>query len=337
MLGKEEEKMELPPGFRFHPTDEELISHYLFQKVLDSCFCCRAIGEVDLNKCEPWDLPSMAKIGEKEWYFFCVRDRKYPTGLRTNRATDAGYWKATGKDREIHKAKTLVGMKKTLVFYKGRAPKGENTNWVIHEYRLEGKYSAYNLPKTARNEWVICKVFQKSSGGKKTHISGLMTLSSDSNEFHQSSLIILPPLTDSSPNSSDNRTTNPIVDNTPHVTCFSDPILEDQKSQVDMIINNSFNTSPASTLFEKSSVPVSSLYSSQFAPNFWNQQYPDGVLMPEQSILKFLLDNNCANMKQKSKEFSQGTDISSVVSNHDLVDDPSSSGGPVDLDCLWNY
>lgn len=90
-------------------------------------------------------------MGEKEWYFFCVRDRKYPTGLRTNRATKAGYWKATGKDSAIYRGRSLVGMKKTLVFYSGRAPKGEKSNWVMHEYRLEGKHCvSYPPSKTAK-------------------------------------------------------------------------------------------------------------------------------------------------------------------------------------------
>ncbi|KAI3815017.1 hypothetical protein L1987_14668 [Smallanthus sonchifolius] len=170
---------QLPPGFRFHPTDEELISCYLLPKVLDGSFTCRAIADVDLNKCEPWDLPQRAKMGEKEWYFFSLRDRKYPTGLRTNRATKAGYWKATGKDREIYSSKTssLVGMKKTLVFYRGRAPKGEKSNWVMHEYRLDGKFAYHFLNKCSKDEQVISRVFQKSgnggSGGTKRVASGM--------------------------------------------------------------------------------------------------------------------------------------------------------------------
>ena len=60
-----EELVDLPPGFRFHPTDEEIITFYLKEKVLDSRFTAVAMGEADLNKCEPWDLPSKYSIQEK--------------------------------------------------------------------------------------------------------------------------------------------------------------------------------------------------------------------------------------------------------------------------------
>ncbi|CAN8255902.1 unnamed protein product [Cochlearia groenlandica] len=205
--GDHEELLKMPPGFRFHPTDEEIITFYLKEKVLDSRFAALAMGEADLNKCEPWDLPKRAKMGEKEFYFFCQRDRKYPTGMRTNRATVSGYWKATGKDKEIFKGKgCLVGMKKTLVFYRGRAPKGEKTNWVMHEYRLEGKYSYHNLPKTARDEWVVCRVFHKNNPLTTTTqvmtrtipIEDLTRMDSLENIDHLLDFSSLPPLMDPS-------------------------------------------------------------------------------------------------------------------------------------------
>ncbi|KAG6493715.1 hypothetical protein ZIOFF_048709 [Zingiber officinale] len=151
---KAEECMELPPGFRFHPTDEEIITHYLMPKAIDTSFSSRAMGEVDLYKCEPWELPSKAKMEEKKWYFFCQRDRKYPTGVRTNRATEAGYWKATGKDKEIYKERgsVLVGMRKTLVFYQGRAPRGQKTNWVMHEFRLHTSFQRSSAPKACMQQ-----------------------------------------------------------------------------------------------------------------------------------------------------------------------------------------
>lgn len=81
-------------------------------------------------------------MGEMEWYFYCQMDRKFPTGTRANRATRAGFWKATGKDKEIYHGATrvLIGKKKTLVFYKGRAHNDEKTNWIMHEYHLEGRF-----------------------------------------------------------------------------------------------------------------------------------------------------------------------------------------------------
>ncbi|KAH7677587.1 NAC domain-containing protein [Dioscorea alata] len=190
MGDQQQESINLPPGFRFHPTDEEIITHYLSPKVLNNSYTTRAIGEVDLNKCEPWDLPSKAKMGEKEWYFYCQKDRKYPTGMRTNRATESGYWKATGKDKEIlrGKASLLVGMKKTLVFYRGRAPKGEKTNWVMHEFRLHAKSSS-------KDEWAVCKVFHKNNGVKK-NILMVNSRGEDQLLDYTSLSPTLPPLTD---------------------------------------------------------------------------------------------------------------------------------------------
>ncbi|VAH26298.1 hypothetical protein VPH35_019103 [Triticum aestivum] len=168
-LEVEEPRLSLPPGFRFHPTDEEVVTHYLTPKAVNNAFSCLVIADVDLNKTEPWDLPGKAKMGEKEWYFFVHKDRKYPTGTRTNRATEKGYWKATGKDKEVFRGKgrdaVLVGMKKTLVFYTGRAPRGDKTPYVMHEYRLEGQLP-HRLPRSARNDWAVCRVFDKDLAAK---------------------------------------------------------------------------------------------------------------------------------------------------------------------------
>ena len=77
-----------------------------------------------------------ALFGSKEWYFFTPRDRKYPNGSRPNRSAGSGYWKATGADKPVPSAGRTVGIKKALVFYAGRAPRGVKTDWIMHEYRL---------------------------------------------------------------------------------------------------------------------------------------------------------------------------------------------------------
>ncbi|CAA0834594.1 NAC domain-containing protein 7 [Striga hermonthica] len=150
----------VPPGFRFHPTDEELVDYYLRRKVTGRRIDLDVIKDVDLYKIEPWDLQELCRIGadeQNEWYFFSHKDKKYPTGTRTNRATAAGFWKATGRDKAIYTKHELVGMRKTLVFYQGRAPNGQKSDWIMHEYRLETDENG-----TPQEEgWVVCRVFKK--------------------------------------------------------------------------------------------------------------------------------------------------------------------------------
>ncbi|XP_024982302.1 protein CUP-SHAPED COTYLEDON 3-like [Cynara cardunculus var. scolymus] len=150
----------LPPGFRFYPSDEELVCHYLYKKIANEDVLKGTLVEIDLHTCEPWQLPETAKLNSSEWYFFSFRDRKYATGYRTNRATTSGYWKATGKDRTVvdPRSGVIIGMRKTLVFYKNRAPNGVKTGWIMHEFRLENPH----IPP--KEDWVLCRVFYKAKG-----------------------------------------------------------------------------------------------------------------------------------------------------------------------------
>ncbi|XP_050386383.1 NAC domain-containing protein 43 [Argentina anserina] len=165
-------KSQVPPGFRFHPTEEELLQYYLRRKVSNERIDLDVIRDVDLNKLEPWDIQEKCKIGttpQNDWYFFSHKDKKYPTGTRTNRATAAGFWKATGRDKMISSNCRRIGMRKTLVFYKGRAPHGQKSYWIMHEYRLDDTTTSTTsvsitvVGEAAEEGWVVCRIFKKKS------------------------------------------------------------------------------------------------------------------------------------------------------------------------------
>ncbi|XP_052874579.1 NAC domain-containing protein 89-like [Gossypium arboreum] len=142
------------PGFRFSPTDVELISYYLKKKLDGYDKCVEVIPEIEICRYEPWDLPAKSIIkSDNEWFFFCARGRKYPNGSQSRRATEQGYWKATGKERNVKSGSNVIGTKRTLVFHTGRAPKGERTEWIMHEYCMKGK---------SQDSLVVCRLRKNS-------------------------------------------------------------------------------------------------------------------------------------------------------------------------------
>jgi hypothetical protein len=180
--------LRLPPGFRFHPTDEELVVQYLKRKAFSCPLPASIIPEVDVCKADPWDLPGEC---EQERYYFSTKEAKYRNGNRSNRATVSGCWKATGIDKQIvaSRGHQIVGMKKTLVFYRGKPPHGTRTDWIMHEYRLVTSDSSplNNNNSTevsvapVMDNWVLCRIFLKKRGTKNDE-------DSENREFIKSNL-----------------------------------------------------------------------------------------------------------------------------------------------------
>ncbi|KAK4483241.1 hypothetical protein RD792_010425 [Penstemon davidsonii] len=152
----------LPIGFRFHPTDEELLLHYLKRKVYSFPLPANVISESDVFHSNPWDLPGDLK--EKRYFFSKSKS------IIMNKCC-SGYWKSSGKDKQIVAPGTnlIIGLKKSLVFYKGKSLK---TRWFMHEFCLVGSFNSPFLTQKLMmqvGDWVVCRMYQRKRKGKKHH------------------------------------------------------------------------------------------------------------------------------------------------------------------------
>uniref|UniRef100_A0A0D3H2L1 NAC domain-containing protein n=1 Tax=Oryza barthii TaxID=65489 RepID=A0A0D3H2L1_9ORYZ len=153
----------LPPGFRFHPTDEELVVQYLRRKAFGLPLPAAVIPDLhNLFKLDPWDIPGASSDGDK--YFFAVRPHA-ARGRRQQVTASGGCWKpAGGRDKPVVVARCggshLVGVKKGMEGTGGGC-------WVMHEYSLALPMHKKGCLAEAE-EWVVCRIFQRSSSGSRS-------------------------------------------------------------------------------------------------------------------------------------------------------------------------
>ncbi|KAG4128142.1 hypothetical protein ERO13_D09G003700v2 [Gossypium hirsutum] len=163
-----------PAGYRFKPRDDELVLFYLKPKLLNLRLPPNRIRDVELYHYNPQQrIEKYGSYGEEEWYFFTPREKKYRNGFRPNRTAGDGYWKATGADKILRSESHEIGYRKALVFYKGKPPKGEKTDWMMHEFRLKDPPAKLSQDEMRLDDWILCKIYQKSD--KSTKNSALIS------------------------------------------------------------------------------------------------------------------------------------------------------------------
>ncbi|RZC61006.1 hypothetical protein C5167_022783, partial [Papaver somniferum] len=171
-----------PIGFRFKPTDAQLISDFLSKKIRGQQLESNDIQEVNLRDFTYADLTEKYKeyaVYGSEWHFFTTRERKYPKGGRPRRdaGNHEGHWKAYGKVKPIQdEHKRVIGTKRTLayhIFNKDSSTK-ESTNADIKmvEYVVVDAEIAA-VPDTNMEcstdtvkpftDFCLCKIYKKPS------------------------------------------------------------------------------------------------------------------------------------------------------------------------------
>lgn len=157
-------------GLRFQPTELELME-YLQEHIAHQSVNPLVIPQVDLNRVDPQEIPGLCQVffpGDKhQWYLFhsCPRLYTRTDNRRENRKTPQGHWKGTGKPTNVlDRQGNTVGTRKTLVFYIGKSGSSCKTDWILHEFRIDGPSSAPASPVRLFLNLPVCPHFSLHHG-----------------------------------------------------------------------------------------------------------------------------------------------------------------------------
>ncbi|GMI92995.1 NAC domain containing protein 2, NAC-REGULATED SEED MORPHOLOGY 1 [Hibiscus trionum] len=145
----------IPPGFRFAPTDYELIEDYLSNKARGQPLPC----DEDIHDCEiygdkePWKL--FGETTSETCYVF-TKLRKKGKGRRIDRTAGSGTWKGQRTDPVMDSEKNHVGDRKLFVFkVEGGSKNDEKGHWIMHEFSLVNDDQV--------GDWVLCRIYNKNN------------------------------------------------------------------------------------------------------------------------------------------------------------------------------
>nr|AOC59203.1 NAC transcription factor 21 [Haloxylon ammodendron] len=306
------------PGFRFHPTDEELVSFYLKRKVEKRRpLSIEIIKQIDIYKHDPWDLAkASSSIGDKEWYFYCKRGRKYRNSIRPNRVTGSGFWKATGIDRPIYsnegEGHQCIGLKKSLVYYRGSAGKGTKTDWMMHEFRLPSDPLQHDEAKSSNPKdtaleaeiWTLCRIFKRN----KRHTPDWRELSCRKNTINSSSK--------TSSIDSTNNTQECYISFAPHHQ-LAPPIINGECSNIYVANNNNNDTNNNVYIGNHTTNSTGDQKNVHYIPadqqQQWNSMVQNPLCVSRPSMLNHVITNDQNDLQNFAYYGHNWDDLNSIV------------------------
>ncbi|CAN7038550.1 unnamed protein product [Brassica oleracea var. botrytis] len=161
-----------PVGYRFHPTDEEIVGDYVRPKNIESntSRVDEVMSTVDIYEFDPWELPYKSRINSTDevWYFFGCKKDQHNRGERQSRRTKSGFWKKTGPTMDIMRKRgnrEKIGEKRVFVFQYSKilgGPSKPKSDWVMHEYVATfSSPDSHNQTMMMMMKYTVCKVMFK--------------------------------------------------------------------------------------------------------------------------------------------------------------------------------
>uniref|UniRef100_A0A5B7C6Q7 Putative NAC domain-containing protein 68-like n=1 Tax=Davidia involucrata TaxID=16924 RepID=A0A5B7C6Q7_DAVIN len=165
MDNKDDAETEMPPGYRFSPTDEELVMYYLKNKVFDKPLPADVIRDIDAShiySSHPKSIVGNSSWVESERYFFIRRDENFNGESKKAQivGNGIGFWKSVGEEEPIYNSDgDIFAFKITFIYFSGPVSRPKRTHWRLEEYRLPLESNTNDLK---REEWMAARLLRGS-------------------------------------------------------------------------------------------------------------------------------------------------------------------------------